>query len=194
MEEEKLVQEKASETEEEETTKKNLFTWLEEHPKTTFWARFAAWTIFSWLLPCAFLVWRFDLFRKIGQIQIGGWGIVAIVITAAFVFTIIRYVKRAFSNRYSLIGQLLGGFCKIVIPLLAMTLILYSVRESINLMIQVMGCVTICEAIAIPLNPLPKWAYDAQKDVRQEERKDAIDYAIDRIVNKRGKKKESGDH
>lgn len=193
MEDEKLVQETASETEEEETTKKNLLTWFEEHPKTKFWARFVSWAIFAWLLPCAFLVWRFKLFHKIGQIQIGGWGIVAIVITAVFIFTIIRYVKRAFSNRYSLIGQLLGGFCKIIVPLLAMTLILYSVRESIDLMIQVMGCVTICEAIAIPLNPLPEWAYEAQKNVREDERKDAIDYAIDQFISRKSKKK-SGDH
>ena len=185
---EEVIQEEVEETEEE--VKKGLFAWIEKHPKSTFWTRLVLWTVLSWVLPCAFIVWRFQLWRKVGQIQIGGWGIVAIILTAVFIFTIIRYVKMAFSNRYTLIGQLLSGFCKIVVPLLAMTLILYSVKDSINLMIQVMGCVTICEAVAIPFNPLPKWAYEKQKDVRIGERKETFDYLLDGFFKR---KKDDGE-
>lgn len=177
---------------EEEQTKKSIFDWFVEHPKTTFWSRFVVWAVFACALPFSFIVWRFNLFHKISKIQIGGWGIIAIVILAVFAFTIIRYIKLAFSGRYSLVGQVLGGFCKVIIPLIAAIAILYSVRESVDLMLQVLGCVTLCEFIALPLNPLPKWAYEAQKNVRVEERKETADYILDGFF-KRKKEEKSGE-
>ena len=44
--------------------------------------------------------------------------------------------------------------------------------------------------VAIPLNPLPKWAYEMQKDVRAEERKETFDYLLDGFFSR---KKNSGD-
>ena len=108
-----------------------------------------------------------------------GFGVIAIVIVAFFVFAILRYVRIALSAEYSLIGQIINGFCKIIIPLIAALLILNSVKSSVDLMMQALGCVIACEAVAIPLNPLPKWAYERQKDVRAEERKEAFDYLLD---------------
>lgn len=183
---------KAEVPSEEEKNKSSLTTWIEEHPKAVFWIRFALWTLLSCVLPFSFIVWRFELFRTIAKIQIGGWGLIAILILAIFVFTVIRYVKIALSAKHSLLAQTLSGFCKIIVPLLAALFILNSVKENVELMIQVLGCVTICEAIAIPLNPLPKWAYDMQKDLKEEERKETVDYLIDSFF-KRKKEEKSGD-
>ena len=52
-------------------------------------------------------------------------------------------------------------------------------------MLQVLGCIILCEIIAIPLNPLPKWAYEAQKNTRIEERKETADYIIDSFFKKK---------
>lgn len=165
--------------------KKSLGQVIDEHPKTVFWSRFVLWTIFACGLPFAFIVWRFQLFHTISKIQIGGWGLIAIIIVAFFVITVIRYVKIALSGHYSFIGQCLTGFCKVVIPLLVFYLILYYLREQINLMLQVIGCVILCEVIAIPLNPLPKWAYDCQKNIRVGERKEAFDYLLDGFFSRK---------
>ena len=173
----------------EKKEKKTLAETIEEHPKTVFISRFILWTIFACGSPFAFIVWRFELFQRISKFQIGGWGLIAIVIVAVFVFTVIRYIKLALSAKYSLIGQVLGGFCKVIIPLLTFLAILISIRNNIDLMIQVVGCVTVCEAIAIPLNPLPKWAYECQKNVRAEERKETMDYLLDGFFSR---KKDSG--
>ena len=162
-----------------EKEKKSLGQIIDEHPKAVFWSRFVAWSMFACVLPFVFIVWRFDLFKTISKIQIGGWGILAIIIVIFFVFTIIRYVKMAFRGHYSLTGQILGGICKIIIPLVSFYLVLYSAKSNVDLLMQVIGCVTICEAVAIPLNPLPKWAYDMQKDVKESERKEAFDYLLD---------------
>ena len=177
---------------EEEEKQNKLLKWIDEHPKTTFWSRLTLWLIFAAALPCAFIFWRFKLFHKVSQMQISGWGIIAIVILALVVMTIIRYIKLAFKGRYSLIGQLLGGFCKIIIPLLALLAILNSMKDSIEMMIQVVGCVTICEAVAIPLNPLPKWAYEMQKDIRVEERKETVDYVLDGFFSRKNASSKSG--
>lgn len=168
--------------------KKNLSTFIEEHPKTTFWTRFVSWAMFSCILPFTFIAWRFELFGKVSKIQIGGWGLIAIVIVAAFIFTVIRYIKLAFAGRYSLVGQILSSVCKVILPLVVAMIVLYYLRNSIEVMLQALGCVTTCEAIAIPLNPLPKWAYDMQKDVRDSEKKDTIDYLLTEFFKR---KKES---
>lgn len=158
--------------------KKTFSTFIEEHPKTTFWSRFVSWTLFACVLPFSFIVWRFKLFGKISAIQIGGWGIIAIIIVAAFIFTIIRYIKLAFKGTYSLIGQILSGVCKVLLPLIVFMIMLHGLRNSVDLMVQALGCIIACEAIAIPLNPLPKWAYEMQKEVRDGERKDTVDYLL----------------
>lgn len=165
--------------------KKSAVEWLKEHPKSVFWSRLISWATFCCFLPFVFIVWRFQLFHKVERIQIGGWGIIGIVIVAVFVYTVIRYVRLAFSARYSFIVQILNGVCKVIIPLLAVLIIIYNVRNNINLMLQVLGCIVICEAIAIPLNPLPQWAYECQKNVRVEERKEAFDYLVDTLFNKK---------
>ena len=177
----------------EEKKKNKVSQWIEDHPKAFFWIRFASWFVFACALPFSFVAWRFDLFKAVSKIQFGGWGIIAIVIVAVFAFTIIKYVKLAFSGKYSLIAQILDGFCKIVLPLLLCLIVLYSVRDNVILMIQVLGCVTICETVAIPLNPLPKWAYEKQKDVRDGERKDTVDYILDSFFKKKSEHEAGGE-
>lgn len=165
--------------------KKNLMQFMEDHPKSVFWTRFVSWTMFACVLPFIFIVYRFNLFGKISKIQIGGWGLIAIVIVAIFVFTVLRYIKLAFAGRYSLIGQVLNGVCKVIVPLIVAMVVLKSIQDNVALMIQVLGCVVSCEAIAIPLNPLPKWAYEMQKDVKDTEKKDTIDYLLTEFFKKK---------
>lgn len=165
--------------------KKSLSEIVEDHPQAVFWARFASWAMFSCVLPFLFIVYRFNLFSKISKIQIGGWGLIAIVIVAIFVFTVIKYIRLAFAGRYSLVGQILSGICKIVIPLGVFMVVLYNIRNNVETMIQVLGCVIVCETIAIPLNPLPKWAYEMQKDVSDSEKKDTVDYLLTEFFKKK---------
>lgn len=167
----------------------SLGTWLDAHPKTTFWSRLVLWFVCAAGLPFAFIAWRFDLFKKVSAIQISGWGIIGIVIVAAVIISAIRYVKIAMNAKYTMVGQVLSGFCKVIIPLIALLLILKGLRDNIDIMIQVAGCVTLCEAVAIPINPLPKWAYEMQKDVRAEERKEATDYLLDGFFSRKEKEK-----
>lgn len=174
----------------EEETKFDLNKFIKEHPKTVFWTRLVLWAIFSCGLPFMFVVWRFKLFDAVSTIQIGGWGLIAIILVAVFVITVVRYVRIVLNAKYTLTGQILGGICKTVIPLVAFLAVLQSVKDNVELLMQVVGCIIACELVAIPLNPLPQWAYEAQKDVRAEERKEAADYLIDTFFSR---KKEEGE-
>lgn len=169
----------------EEEKKNKLIAWIEEHPKTVFWLRFALWASFACVLPFIFIVFRFEIFNSISKVRLSGFGIIAIIIVAFFVFSILRYIRIALSAKYSLIGQILTGFCKVIIPLLALLLILTNLKSSVDLMIQALGCIIACEAVAIPLNPLPKWAYEKQKDVRADERKETFDYLLDEFFKRK---------
>lgn len=167
--------------------------WVDDHPKAIFWIRFIAFFMFACALPFIFIVWRFDLFKSVSKVQIGGWGILAIILVIAFVFVVIRYVKMAINAKYSLTAQVLGGVCKIILPLVAVTVILWCVRNEIELLLQVLGCIILCELIAIPLNPLPKWAYEQQKEVKEEDRKETMDYVLDRIFKKKNEVEGGGE-
>lgn len=170
---------------EEEKEKKTLTELIESHPQLVFWIRFVFWAIFAAGLPFAFIVWRFELFTTISKIRIGGWGIIGIVILGVFVLTVAKYIKLALSTTYSLVSQWLSGIIKVIIPILAFYLIIYNVRSDIELLLQVLGVVIVCEFIAIPINPLPKWAYEKQKNVRVEERKETMDYLLDGFFNRK---------
>lgn len=170
--------------------KKSLSQLMEEHPTATFISKLISWLIFALVLPLAFLMYRFDIFKTVSKVRISGITIIGIIIIAFVAITIIKYVKMAFSNKYSPIAQLLSGICKIIVPLVALIAILTYVRNEIDLVIQALYCVTACELVAIPLNPLPQWAYEKQKDVRVEERKETFDYLVDSFF-KRKKEEEN---
>ena len=63
-----------------EEQRNKFFAWLAEHPKTVFFARLVLWTLCACVLPFLFIVWRFELFRKVSRLQVGGWGIIAIIL------------------------------------------------------------------------------------------------------------------
>ena len=67
-----------------------------------------------------------------------------------------------------------------------MCLLINCAKDNIDNFLQVSCCVTLCETIAIPLNPMPKWVYDRQKHLKEEERKGTIEYIADML----GKKKD----
>ena len=161
-----------------------ILNWLDSHPKTTFWSKFVLWALLSCVIPFILIAYRFDLFKTVSKLSVSGWGILAVILVAVFAFTVIRYIKLAFANQYSLFGQVLSGVCKIILPLVATYLILDNIKENLQSFLNVLGIVILCEFVAIPLNPLPKWAYEMQKDLRAEERKETFDYLLDGFFNR----------
>ena len=135
--------------------------------KALFWTRFGIYVLFQIVIPITFLVWRFKLFQKISTVSIGGWGIVVIILVTAFFVSMIKYVKKGLP--FSFLTQCLNGIMKTIIPLIAVAFILNWLKGSINELSQFVIVYILCQIIAIPANPFPKWIHD--NNLQQEENK-----------------------
>ena len=135
--------------------------------KALFWTRFGIYVLFQIVVPITFLVWRFKLFQKISTVSIGGWGIVVIILVTAFFVSMIKYVKKGLP--FSFLTQCLNGIMKTIIPLIAVAFILNWLKGSINELSQFVIVYILCQIVAIPANPFPKWIHD--NNLQQEENK-----------------------
>ena len=143
--------------------------------KKLFWTRFCLWVLFACVLPFAFIVWRFDLFVSVSKMQIGGWGMIAIIIVCVFAFTLARYVK-AGMIKWSMTKQIISGVVKVIIPFVCLFLMLNAIKDNVDIFLQALAVVIGCEAIAIPINPMPEWVYIQSKGQTE----DTIDYFLKR--------------
>ena len=149
--------------------------------------RVALWAIFAAILPFAFIAWRYDIFRADTKVSLTGWGIIAIVIAIAFLITLMKYVYKGM--RPGLAKQCLFGAAAIVLPLVCLYVLISSVEDSLRLFKQALGCVILCEAVGIPLNPFPAWL----EKRRIEQGKEKADSISDIFWDKFFKRKDGGD-
>ena len=137
-----------------------------------FWTRMLGWITFSCILPITTFAVRFGLFEKetirtdsLGNViesqstSLNGWGIVACVVVGLTISSIVKNVIAAYPG-YSLTKQWLHGFRKIVLPLLIGFFVCLFIHNVIQHLMFCLGTLAVCQFIAIPLNPLPKWSYE----------------------------------
>ena len=60
---------------------------------------------------------------------------------------------------YSFWTQVLNGVSKVIVPLLGAILAIYCLQDSIKQLLEFLIVVFVCEVIAIPVNPFPKWIH-----------------------------------
>jgi hypothetical protein len=135
--------------------------------KQVFWIRLVSFILIGFILPFGCLVYRFHLFQKIEKINIGAWGVLAVIFVAIFFLVMLKMIKKGLP--YSFPVQCINGLMKCIIPLIVIIAVLYVLQDYTSELLDVLIIITLCEVIAIPLNPLPKWANDNKKE--QEETK-----------------------
>lgn len=147
---------KTTQNEQEQPKQKKSFKeWYVEHPKTVFGIRLVLWATFSAILPFIFIAYRYGIFTKNSSISLSGWGFIGIIILLIFVITLVKYLYEGMKP--GLFKQCVGGFCKVILPLLILLLLVEEIRSHIELVEQALGCVIVCELVGIPLNPFPEW-------------------------------------
>lgn len=131
---------------------------MDKNQKIIFYVRLALFILIGCVAPFAFIAWRFGLFASATKASLSGWGIVGILI----IFFFLRYVYSILRSGipYSFITQILAGVFKIIVPLLLMYVALNVIGRNIDQFMQVIVCVILCEIVAIPINPLPKYMHD----------------------------------
>lgn len=139
---------------------------------TIFWTRMLGWITFSCVLPIVTFSTKFGLFNKgepvtdtLGNVieppsvSLNGWGIIACCIVGWTISGILKEIISAYPV-YSLGKQWLIGFKKTVLPLAIGYFICMFLNGVITHIMFCLGTLAVCQFIAIPLNPLPKWRYE----------------------------------
>ena len=163
--------------------RKSILEWYREHPKTVFSIRFALWALFAAILPFVFIALRYGIFTNKSQIELSGWGGIAVLMGVVFLITWFKYLYQGLKP--GLFKQCVIGFVGVILPLLILFLLIESIKSNINFFQQALGCVIICEAVGIPLNPFPTWVEKRKAEIGQEK----IESASDVIWNKFFEKK-----
>lgn len=170
---------------EEEIKKKSLFDVIDEHPKTVFSIRLVLWVLFSAILPIMFIAWRYDIFKPQGKLKLTGFGIIAVIIAAVFLITLVKYIY--LSLKPGLVKQCIAGLCSIVIPLIIVYVLVSNIADTIDLFKQALGCVIVCETVGIPLNPFPAWIEKIKEKRGEDKAKGFIATFVEEFFTKRKK-------
>lgn len=145
------------------------------NPKTKsrliFWSRMAGWVGVGVAAPITTFAVKFGLFTEskttvdaLGNtiehtnIALNGWGIICCFLVGVYATQILKEVVAA-NKGYSFAKQCYDGAVKLL-PFIMLYGICYFLNGVLS---QVMFCLAIlilCRAVAVPLNPLPKWRYD----------------------------------
>lgn len=172
-----------------EEKKTNKITeWINCHPKTFFTIRFILWVLAAAILPFSFIAWRYEIFTTETKVKLTGWGFIAVIIVLIFVVTLIKYIYK--SLKPGLAKQCIFGFTGIIVPLIILYLLIVNIEDSIDLFKQALGCVILCEAVAIPINPFPSWIAKKQEENLNEKINNVSDIFLDKFFSrKKGKDK-----
>lgn len=143
-EEEKKETEEASETEAKTMSKKE------------FWIRFGIWFALAVLAPLGYIFFSYDIFVSAGSKKLSGWGIIAVCFACVMLMSIIHSAKKGMPNG-SMPKQCLDGYT-LLLPILFIILLIEITKDKIQSFEEFLIFMVICEAVAVPINPMPKWA------------------------------------
>lgn len=162
-----------------------------------FWSRMVGWVMMSCIIPIVTFSVKFGLFNKttvkydsLGNViessstSLNGWGLVACALIGFTISSVIKEVIAAYPG-YSLTKQWLTGFRKTVLPLAIGFFVCLFVNGIIQHIMFCLGTIAVCQFIAIPLNPLPKWRYEK---AGVEEYSSALSYLTEAVKRKKDKK------
>lgn len=147
-----------------------------------FWLKFALWAICACVIPCAFIIWRFDLFTQ-GEQKLSAWAILIALLVGVFAIAVLRYVDKGIKE-WSMTKQVVMGIAKVIIPLLVAYFIAWELQKKIEAcaidltnLLHALAVTIACELVAIPLNPFPKLIHEQSKG----EMDSMADYIIDKL-------------
>lgn len=123
-----------------------------------FWIRFVAFFLLAVVAPFTFLAISYGIFdNKEGEsVSLSGWGILGLAICAIVIISILSQAKKGlpYGNMFR---QCIEGYSKII-PLVIFIVIIHAVKANIDKLETFLIFLAICESVAIPINPIQKWA------------------------------------
>jgi hypothetical protein len=134
-----------------------------KHPKIFFILRFLLWSILTIGVPTFIVLEQYAFFKQYQSftLRISGWGIIILVIGAAFTFYILKTLADAINN--PVLKQTLNGITKITLPLLIVFLLTGIIVNNIDKIRVILWVSLISTGIGIPINPLPQYLHNQKK-------------------------------
>lgn len=132
-------------------------TSIRKMSKTEFWTRLAAWAVLALVVPIVYLAIAYGLFtcKNGSSTQLSGWGVLAIVFAAVMLIVIVMQA-RATLPKGTFVRQCVDGVLALI-PLLCAILVIHAAKSNMDGFEKFLIVTFICEAIAVPANPLPHW-------------------------------------
>lgn len=132
-----------------------------------FWIRFCLWVLFAAVIPVTYIAVRYGIFSaKDEPYRLTGWGVIAIIVVGVFMTSLAKEVVVGMPKG-SMVRQCVSGFLKIM-PLFLFVFVIHAIKESIDAFESFLVVLVTCEAIAVPLNPMPKWSTMNGVDLDEE--------------------------
>ena len=125
--------------------------------KTEFWTRLALWVVLALVMPIVYLAIAYGLFtcKSGSSVQLSGWGVLAVVFAAAMLIVVVMQA-RATLPRGTFARQCIDGALALI-PLLCAILVIHAAKANMDGFEKFLIVTFICEALAVPANPLPHW-------------------------------------
>ena len=125
--------------------------------KTEFWTRLALWVVLALVVPIVYLAIAYGLFtcKSGSSVQLSGWGVLAVVFAAAMLIVVVMQA-RATLPRGTFARQCIDGALALI-PLLCAILVIHAAKANMDGFEKFLIVTFICEALAVPANPLPHW-------------------------------------
>lgn len=136
-----------------------------------FWLRMAGYILAGVGAPITVFSIKFGLFDTYGyetvtdelgnvtgvNVALNGWGIISIVLAGVFFINLLKEVIDGYSE-YSMTKQVLTGVYQTLLPIAIAIGVCYFLKGVLEQVLFCLITIGICEIVAIPLNPLPKWS------------------------------------
>lgn len=145
----------AEDTKEEEKTEGGPS--IRKMSKTEFWTRLALWVALALAAPIVYLAIAYGLFTCKGgtSAQLSGWGTVAVVFAGAMLIAIVMQARSTLPKG-TFARQCVDGALALI-PLLCAILVIHAVKSNMDGFEKFLIVTFVCEALAVPANPLPHW-------------------------------------
>lgn len=130
--------------------------------KKEFWIRLAIFLAVAFAVPMVYLIIRYNLFsvNVSSNRVIGFWGVVVIGILACSLMVLVKFYLEGMKCKWSWTKQILEGFIKLIVPLVVLLVVFVWLGDNVVQIKEALYVTIPCEAVAVCVNPLPKWAFD----------------------------------
>lgn len=134
--------------------------------KKEFWIRFAIFFAVAFLTPMIYLTIRYNLFQSTTStsVNVGFWGVIVIGILFCAIAVLVKFYLEGMKTKWSWAKQIIEGFVKLILPLCFTLFVVIWLGDNITHIKEALYVIIPCEALAIIVNPLPKWAFDNNID------------------------------